>query len=164
MTTSNTSTVADLADAHPSAAICAPIFRDFGGASRFQGPIRTVKLFEDNSLLRTLLETKGEGAVIVVDGGGSKRCALFGGNLGALAVKNGWAGVVIYGCVRDSVELKQQAIGIKALACHPLKSEKGLHSGQLDCPVTFADVTFVPGHWLYADEDGVLVLARAVCQ
>jgi len=153
-------TVADLADAHPAASICAPVFRDFGGVKRFAGPIRTLKLFEDNSLLRSLLETQGEGAVIVVDGGGSLRCALFGGNLGALAVSNGWAGVVINGCVRDSVELSQHAIGIKALACHPLKSEKGLHGGQVDCPATFADVTFVPGHWLYADEDGVLVLSK----
>ncbi|MGQ0799979.1 MAG: ribonuclease E activity regulator RraA [Pseudomarimonas sp.] len=160
MTAAQTQTVADLADAHPAAAICAPLFRDFGGVKGFAGPIRTVKLFEDNSLLRSVLETPGEGAIIVVDGGGSLRCALFGGNLGALALKNGWAGVIIYGCVRDSVELAQQAIGIKALATHPLKSDKGLHGGQLDCPVTFADVTFVPGHWLYADEDGVLVLAR----
>jgi len=152
---------ADLADAHPAAAVCAPLFRDYGGCRQFHGPIRTLKLFEDNQLLREVLETPGEGAVLVVDGGGSLRCALFGGNLGALAVKNGWAGVLINGCVRDSEELAAQPIGVKALATHPLKSDKGLHGGQRDCPVSFAEVSFIPGHWLAADADGVVVLRNA---
>ena len=150
--------VADLSDQHPAAAVCAPLFRDFGGNLRFSGSIRTVKLFEDNRLLRSMLETPGDGAVLVVDGGGSLRCALVGGNMGALALSNGWAGMLIYGCIRDSAELATQAIGVKALAAHPLKSDKGLHDGMSDCPVTFADVTFIPGHFLAADEDGVVVL------
>ena len=153
-------TVADLADQHPAAAICSPLFRDFGGRAQFAGPIRTVKVFEDNSLVRSTLESPGEGAVLVVDGGGSLRCALVGGQLGQLGVDNGWAGIIVNGCVRDSVELAAQAIGVKALATHPLKSEKGLHGGEVDGPVSFAGVTFIPGHWLAADEDGVIVLAR----
>ena len=154
--------VADLSDAHPESAICAPLFRDFGGRSRFHGPIRTLKLFEDNTLLRSTLETPGEGAVLVVDGGGSLRCALVGGQLGALAVANGWAGIVVHGCVRDSEELAAQAVGIKALASHPRKSAKGLHGGLVDREVEFAGVRFVPGHWLYADADGILVSARRI--
>jgi regulator of ribonuclease activity A len=154
--------VADLSDAHPDAAICAPIFRDFGGVQRFHGPIRTVKLFEDNTLLRSTLETPGDGAVLVVDGGGSLRCALVGGNLGALAVANGWVGLLVHGCVRDSAELAYQTVGVKALAAHPRKSAKGLHGGEQDQPVTFAGVRFEAGHWLYADEDGVLVAPVAL--
>lgn len=154
--------VADLSDAHPEAAICAPLFRDYGGTSRFHGPIRTLKLFEDNALLRSTLETPGEAAVLVVDGGGSLRCALVGGNLGALAVANGWAGIILNGCVRDSEELAAQAVGVKALATHPRKSAKGLHTGHLDIDVEFAGVRFKPGHWLYADADGILVAARRI--
>jgi len=152
-----TPAVADLSDAHPDAAICAPVFRDYGGRTRFHGPIRTLKLFEDNALLRITLETPGDGAVLVVDGGGSMRCALVGGNLGALAVANGWSGILVNGCVRDSAELATQALGVKALGTHPRKSAKGQHGGLIDRPVEFAGVRFVPGHWLYADEDGVLL-------
>lgn len=152
--------VADLSDAHPDTPICAPLFRDFGGKTQFHGSIRTLKIFEDNVELRALLETPGEGAVLVVDAGGSLRCAVVGGNLGALAVKNGWAGLLVNGCVRDRAELAEQRVGIKALASHPRKSEKGLHQGHVDRVVHFADVDFVPGHWLYADIDGVLVSSR----
>lgn len=154
--------VADLSDAYPEAAVCAPLFRDFGGRRRFHGPIRTLKVFEDNALVRITLETPGEGAVLVIDGGGSLRCALVGGNLGALAVANGWSGILVNGCVRDGVELAGQAIGIKALASHPRKSDKGAHGGQIDRPVEFAGVRFVPGHWLYADEDGILIAPQAL--
>lgn len=152
--------VADLSDTHPHAAICAPLFRDYGGAERFAGQIRTVKVFEDNAQVRALLETPGNGAVLVVDGGGSMRCALVGGNLGALAMRNGWTGIVVNGCVRDSVELKAQPVGIRALATHPRRSEKGLHSARTDIAVEFAGVRFVPGQWLYADADGILVSAE----
>jgi len=93
----------------------------------------------------------------VVDAGGSLRCAVLGGNLGALAVKNQWAGLVVYGCVRDTEELAGQAVGVKALAAHPRKSEKGLHSAHADRAVSFAGVTFQPGAWLYADADGIVV-------
>lgn len=147
----------DLSDSHPEAQVCEPIFADFGGRLAFHGPIRTVKVFEDNAAVRAALETAGEGAVLVVDGGGSTRCALFGGNLGQLAVKNGWAGVVVYGCIRDSEEISQQEIGLKALGTHPRKSEKGLHSAVNNRVVSFAGVSFRPGAWLYADADGILV-------
>ncbi len=147
----------DLSDAHPQAQVCDPVFRDFGGRKTFHGPIATLKVFEDNALVRAALEEKGEGRVLVVDGGGSMRCAMLGGNLGKLAVENGWSGVVVYGCIRDSGEIAAQEVGVKALAVHPRKSEKGLHSGHRDKAVSFAGVTFKPGAWLYADADGILV-------
>ena len=152
----------DLSDAHPEAQVCEPRFRDFGGKRAFHGAIKTLKIFEDNALLRATLETPGEGRVLVVDAGGSLRCAVLGGNLGALAVKNNWAGLVIYGCVRDTEELAGQAIGVKALASHPRKSDKGLHSAHADRAVSFAGVSFKPGAWLYADGDGIVVSERAI--
>lgn len=147
----------DLSDAHPEAQVCEPIFQDYGGRKVFHGPIKTLKVFEDNALVRSTLETPGEGRVLVVDGGGSNRCALVGGNLGVLAVKNGWAGLVVYGYVRDSKELAAQAVGIKALGLHPRKSEKGLHSAHADKVVEFAGVRFKPNAWLYSDLDGIIV-------
>jgi regulator of ribonuclease activity A len=148
---------ADLSDAHPEAQVCAPIFQDYGGRRAFHGPIATVKVFEDNALVRATLETPGAGRVLVVDGGGSMRCALVGGMLGELALKNGWAGVVVYGCVRDTAELAAQDVGVKALATHPRKSDKGLHTGHAERVVEFAGVRFRPGAWLYADADGIVV-------
>lgn len=148
---------ADLCDTHADLQVCAPIFRDFGGRLDFAGPIATLKVYEDNALVRAALESRGEGRVLVIDGGGSLRCALVGGNLGLLAANNGWAGLVVYGCVRDSTELGAQAIGVKALATHPRKSEKGLHDGRAECAVEFAGVRFAPGDWLYADADGIVV-------
>jgi regulator of ribonuclease activity A len=147
----------DLSDAHPEAQVCEPLFGDFGGRLAFHGAIKTLKVFEDNALVRATLETPGEGRVLVVDGGGSVRCALVGGNLGALGVKNGWAGIVVNGCIRDAEEINGQDIGVKALATHPRKSEKGLHSAHADKVVVFAGVTFKPGAWLYADADGIVV-------
>lgn len=147
----------DLCDAHPAAQTCDPVFGDYGGRTAFHGQIKTLKVFEDNALVRATLETPGEGRVLVVDGGGSTRCALFGGNLGQLAVKNHWAGVVVYGLIRDSLEICQQDFGLKALGTHPRKSEKGLHSAQADRVVKFAGVTFQNGAWLYADADGIVV-------
>ena len=126
----------DLSDAHPEAQVCQPVFADFGGRLAFHGPVATLKVFEDNVEVRAMLEEPGEGRVLVVDGGGSDRCALVGGNLGVLGVKNGWAGIVVFGCVRDSSELEQCDLGIKALGLHPRKSEKGLHSAQRDRVVT----------------------------
>ena len=154
--------ITDLCDAHPDeVSIAEPIFRDFGGVTAFAGPIVTLKVFEDNSLVREAVEQPGLGRVLVVDGGGSLRCALFGGNLAVLAEKSGWSGVVVYGAVRDTRELAVARVGVKALAPHPRKSNKrGL--GDRDIPVTFAGVTFTPGHHLYADEDGILVSARAL--
>lgn len=152
----------DLSDSHPEAQVCEPMFGDFGGRLAFHGPIRTLKVFEDNALVRSELETPGQGRVLVVDGGGSMRCALVGGNLAALGDKNGWAGIVVNGCVRDSDELAAADIGIKALASMPRKSEKGLHSGHVDKAVVFAGVSFKPGAWLYADIDGIVVADQAI--
>ena len=128
-----------------------------GGRASFHGPIRTLKVHEDNSLVRGALEQPGEGCVLVVDGGGSRRCALVGDMLGELAVRNGWAGIVVYGCVRDVAALAGLDLGVLALAAHPLKSHK-LGVGQADLSVRFAGVTFVPGQQLVADRDGLLTM------
>ncbi|MGH8540758.1 MAG: ribonuclease E activity regulator RraA [Stenotrophobium sp.] len=152
----------DLSDAHPEVQVCEPLFGDYGGLLAFHGPVRTLKIFEDNALIRSTLETPGNGAVLVVDGGGSTRCALVGGNLGVLAVKNGWAGIVVNGCIRDSEEIAALEVGVKALALHPRKSEKGLHTGHVDKVVSFAGVTFKPGAFLYADADGIVVSEKAL--
>lgn len=152
---------ADLCDRElPGTQVADPLFRDFGGQVAFCGEVRTLKLFEDNSLVRETLEQKGHGCVLVVDGGGSMRCALLGDRLGELAVKNGWVGLVIFGCVRDSRTLARLPLGIKALACHPLKSYKA-GQGRSQVTVRFAGVTFEPGHWLAGDEDGLVVLPTA---
>jgi regulator of ribonuclease activity A len=148
---------ADLSDANPQVQIAEPLFRDFGALTTFHGQVAALKVFEDNSLVRTVLEEPGAGRVLVVDGGGSMRCALVGGNLAQLAMKNGWRGLIIYGCIRDSTEIRDIPVGLKALGTHPRKSEKGLHGGHRDRAVTFAGVTFNSGQWLYADSDGILV-------
>ena len=139
--------------------VVAPMFQRYGGRASFSGQIVTLKLFEDNSLVREALGEEGSGKVLVVDGGGSLRCALVGDQLGILAQKNGWAGIVVYGCIRDSADINQLDIGVRALNTHPQKSvKKGI--GDKNVKVTFGGTTFVPGEWLYADEDGVLVSAK----
>ena len=148
----------DLSDAHPEAQVCEPVLQAFGGRSAFCGPITTLKVFEDNAMVRAAVEQPGEGRVLVVDGGGSLRCALLGGNLAVAAAQNGWAGVVVNGAVRDADEIDAQPIGVRALATHPRRSVKGLHSGQSGLPVVFAGVVFREGEWLCADRDGVIVL------
>ena len=148
----------DLCDARPDIQVCDPVFQAFGGAPAFSGPIATLKVFEDNTLIKQALESPGNGRVLVVDGGGSKRCGLVGGNLAVSAATNGWAGIVVHGCIRDVDELAAQPIGVRALAAFPRKSERGLHSGQVGRPVVFAGVTFYEGAWLAADADGVVVL------
>jgi len=135
------------------------VFGDFGGKLEFSGPISTVKCFEDNSLVRAALEKPGQGRVLVVDGGGSDRCALMGDNVAQLLLDNDWAGAIIYGCIRDSAEIAEMDVAVKALATHPKKSNKQ-NIGEQDVPVRFGGVNFEPGHWLYADLDGVLVSAR----
>ena len=147
----------DLCDAHEGkVSVVAPLFRRYGGARAFCGTIATVKCFEDNSLVRDALGKAGQGKVLVVDGGGSLRCALVGDQLALLAHRNGWAGIVVHGCIRDSEDIEQVQIGVRALATHPRKSVKrGL--GEADVAVTFGDVSFVPGHHLYADADGIIV-------
>ncbi|NTW04420.1 MAG: ribonuclease E activity regulator RraA [Oscillochloris sp.] len=146
----------DLCDAHEDVQVAEPLLRHFGGTIRFSGQVTTLKLFEDNTLVRTALEEPGQSRVLVVDGGGSLRCALVGDQIGELAVRNGWAGIVVYGCIRDSAELRQLPIGIMALASHPRRSVKR-GEGQRDLPVRFLGVNFQPGQQLYADDDGLIV-------
>ena len=136
--------------------IAEPIFNDYGGEMMFSGAIVTLKVFEDNTLVRKVLEEQGEDRVLVVDGGGSTRCALLGDQLAELAEDNGWAGVVVNGCIRDSAVVAEMGIGVKAIGTHPLKSVKR-NSGERDIPVCFAGITFRPGYYLYADEDGMIV-------
>jgi regulator of ribonuclease activity A len=151
----------DVSDAHPEAQVCDPVFQAFGGRVAFSGPITTVKVFEDNTLVKQAVEGPGQGRVLVVDGGGSLRCGLVGGNLAVSAATNGWAGIVVHGCIRDADELAEQPIGVRALAAMPRKNERGLHSGQAGRAVTFAGVTFREGEWLCADRDGIVVLPQA---
>jgi regulator of ribonuclease activity A len=155
---------ADLFDQFDERArVCDPIFRDFGGRRCFSGPVTTVKCFEDNSLVKTALGEPGEGRVLVVDAGGSLRCAMLGDLLAASAVENGWSGVVLFGCVRDSADIAGMALGVKALATNPRKSEKR-GEGQRDIEVNFAGVSFRPGDHIYCDEDGILVSAESLVQ
>ena len=149
----------DLSDAHEGLRYLAPVYQDFGGSMRFHGPAKTLVTFDDNTKVRAAVEMAGEGRVLVVDGGGSMNCALFGGNLAKLAAQNGWAGIIIHGCVRDRAELKAEAVGIKALASHPKKSLKR-DLGSFDVSLRFSGVTIHPGDWIYADEDGVIVADR----
>ena len=139
---------ADLCDAHSDVLqIAEPMLSDFGGRAGFAGSIETIKTFEDNTQVRATLETAGKGRVLVVDGGGSLRCALLGDNLAKLAIDNGWSGVIVNGCIRDSGDIAGMDIGVKALATHPLKSLKQNY-GQVGATVSFAGVTFRPGEWV----------------
>ena len=139
--------------------VAEPLFRDWGGSPSFAGPIETLRVFEDNALVRETLEMRGRGRVLVVDGRGSLRTALVGGNLAALAHRNGWTGLVVYGCVRDVGELAAVPIGIKALQVIPRRSAKD-GAGERGVPVTFAGVSFTPGAYLYADRDGIVIADR----
>jgi len=142
--------------------VVAPMFQRYGSRTAFSGEIVTLKIFEDNSLVREALAESGAGKVLVIDGGGSLRCALVGDQLAILARKNGWEGIVVYGCIRDSGDINGIDIGVRALNTHPQKSiKKGV--GDRDIAVTFGGVTFNPGEWLYADEDGVLVSGKPLC-
>ncbi len=148
---------ADLYDDHgPKLQIAEPIFKAYGANAAFYGEIVTVKCHEDNSLVKSQLGEDGTGKVLVVDGGGSLRRALVGDQLAAKGIKNGWAGIIVYGCIRDSKLINQMDIGIKAINTNPAKTEK-LGVGQLNVVVNFANVIFTPEHFVYADEDGVVV-------
>ncbi|HLQ86091.1 MAG TPA: ribonuclease E activity regulator RraA [Salinisphaeraceae bacterium] len=148
---------ADLCDKYAdSVQIADSIFTDFGGALDFFGPISTIKCFEDNSQVRKALETPGQGRVLVIDGGASDRCALVGDRMAHLAIDNDWAGLIIYGCVRDAAELADMPIAIKALNTNPRRSEKR-DSGEQDVAVHFAGARFIPGTWVYGDLDGIIV-------
>jgi regulator of ribonuclease activity A len=157
----------DLCDAHEeqlnagSLAALPPIFMRFGSRQKFSGAAVTLKLFEDNGMVRSTLETPGLGQVLVIDGGGSFRCALVGGNLAVLAEKNGWAGIVVHGCIRDVDEINQCHIGVRARAAMPVRSvKKG--GGERDVKIAIAGVSIHPGDWIYADVDGILVAKSAL--
>jgi regulator of ribonuclease activity A len=168
----NSFATCDFCDAHKGDSsgqfrVLPPVFKDYGAIRKFSGPVQTVKCFEDNTLVKAAVDSDGRvqtaqglvGKVLVVDGGGSLRKALLGGNLGAAAARNGWAGVVIDGCVRDTAELAGHAVGIRALAAMPMPTEKR-NEGQAQVAVQVQGVWVRPGDWLYADEDGIVVAAE----
>lgn len=152
----------DLCDAHPGKVrVLAPVFASYGGRAAFHGPIATVRTHEDNSLVREAVFEPGEGRILVVDGGGSVKRSLLGGDLAAKAAANGWAGVIVYGAVRDAHELDAIDIGIRALALIPLKTEKrGL--GERDVPLAIAGAVIAPGDWIYADRDGIVAASETL--
>ena len=154
----------DLCDAHKGDTsgvfrVLPPVFSSFGGLRSFCGPVATVQCFEDNSLVKAALDSPGGGRVLVVDGGASMRRALVGGNLGLAAVRNGWVGLLVDGCVRDVAELSQLELGILALSSMPFPPEKRMQ-GQRDVPIRVQGVLVQPGDWLYADADGVVLAPR----
>ena len=166
MTTSAAFSTCDMCDAHKgddsgSFWVLPPVFQCFGGVAAFSGPVSTVKCFEDNTLVKAAVDSPGRGRVLVVDGGGSLRCALVGGNLAASAARNGWAGIVVDGCVRDLAELRAAGIPIRALAAMPLRTAKR-GEGQAGEPVRIQGVWVRPGDWLYADEDGIVLAGRSL--
>jgi regulator of ribonuclease activity A len=151
----------DLCDEHKNDSdgvfrVLPPVFKDYGKRLKFFGEVATVKCFEDNTLVKAAVDSPGQGRVLVVDGGASVRRALVGGNLGKAAAKNGWAGVVIDGCVRDSAELAECEVGIRALGLMPLPTEKR-SEGLTGVAVQIQGVWVRPGDWLYADEDGIVI-------
>jgi regulator of ribonuclease activity A len=150
-------TTADLWDEHETLLSCVdPIFNHFGNKKMFSGKITTIKLFEDNSLVRKQLELDGKGKVLLIDGGASLRCALIGDQLAELAIQNNWEGIIVNGCIRDSEVINAMSIGIKALNTSPVKSVKR-NLGEINIPVKFGGITFIPGDYIYADGDGILV-------
>ncbi|MCX7082403.1 MAG: ribonuclease E activity regulator RraA [Methylococcales bacterium] len=154
-----TFTTAALCDAYSGEnyfQIAESLFMSFGGNAAFSGQITTLKTFEDNVLIKAILEEKVTNRVLVIDGGGSQRCALIDANLSAIAVENGWQGIVIYGCLRNAAIIDTMPIGMRALNTHPLKSHKKDH-GDRDLLVSFAGVNFKKDHYLYADNDGIIV-------
>ena len=147
----------DLCDQYgDSLRVLSPMLKNFGGNNCFHGKISTIKCHEDNSFVADAVKEEGDGSVLVVDGGGSSRCALLGDNLAAIAASNSWAGIVVFGCVRDVVALKDISIGIQAIAPHPMKSVKR-QVGLRDVEVSFGGVSFIPGQYVYADDNGVIV-------
>ena len=149
---------ADLSDANPSLSLCMEVFRNYGLRKEFSGPIATVKVFDDNILVKEAIETIAPGTVLVVDGQASRRCALVGGNLAERASERGLAGIIVYGSVRDVAELNAKDLGILALGSCPVRSRKegnGAAGEELD----FGGVKWIPGHYVYVDEDGVLLSA-----
>lgn len=150
----------DICDEFPDAVMVAePIFTHYGKRKRFHGPATTIKVYEDNVLVRSAVEEAGNGRVLVVDSGGSLRRALLGDILAGMAADNGWAGVIVNGCIRDSAAIATIDVGVMALATMPLKSGKR-GDGETGVSVSFAGITIRPGEYLYADEDGLLLSRR----
>ena len=150
----------DLCDAYPELVrIVEPLFNNYGGRKAFGGEILTIKCHEDNSLVKEHVGNPGNGRVMVVDGGGSLRCALLGDMLAAKAVENGWAGIIIYGCIRDVDDIGTMDLGVQALRTIPIKSNRQ-GRGDLNIPVTFGGVTFNPGEFVYADNNGIIVASQ----
>ena len=150
---------ADLVDEiGPDVRSCDVQFRQFGGRSEFAGPISTVRCFQDNALLKSILSQPGAGGVLVIDGDGSLHTALVGDLIAELARSNGWAGLVVHGAVRDAAALRGIDLGIKALGTNPRKSTK-TGAGERDVELTLGGVTFVPGEIAYSDDDGIVVIA-----
>ncbi len=137
---------------------CDVQFRQFGAHTEFAGPISTVRCFQDNALLKSVLSEPGNGRVLVIDGDASVHTALVGDVIAELARSNGWAGLIVHGAVRDAATLRTLAIGIKALGTNPRKSTK-TGDGDRDVPVSFGGVTFTPGDIVYSDDDGIVVTA-----
>lgn len=153
----------DLCDACDAALACALPFRGWGKRRAFAGTIRTVRCHEDIALMRDAVAQPGHGQVLVIDGGGSLARALFGDVMAALAARNGWAGFVIHGAIRDGVEIDQMDVGVKALGTVPKRGER-TGAGEVDVPVTFGGVTFHPGRRVVADEDGVILLPEGISE
>ncbi len=141
--------------------VAEPVFRSYGARRAFHGPVQTVRVHEDNVLVRAQLAERGEGRVLVVDGGASMHCALLGDNLAALAAANGWAGVIVNGCIRDAADIARIELGVLALHTHPRKSRKEGH-GEVGLPVRFAGIGLRPDAWVYVDEDGLVVAEQAL--
>jgi regulator of ribonuclease activity A len=150
-------TTADLWDDNEGTLICASsIFKTFGGKHSFYGEIVTLKVFEDNSFVRKMLEINGKGKVLVIDGSASLRCALVGDKLAEIAIANNWEGIIVNGCIRDSSLINQMDIAIKALNTIPVKSIKR-NIGEIDIPVNFSGISFIPKQFVYSDSDGILI-------
>ncbi|GAA4371273.1 ribonuclease E activity regulator RraA [Paeniglutamicibacter cryotolerans] len=150
-----TFTTCDLFDADESLQSVALPLRNFGARVRFTGPVRTIRCYRDNGLVKSILNSPGNGAVLVIDGAGSLDSALMGDLIAAAAVANGWAGVIVNGAIRDSVDIAALALGVKALGTNPRKSAKD-GAGAVDVPVEFGSVRFIPGATVWSDEDGIL--------
>lgn len=149
----------DLYDRHeknPTVQVARPLLRHFGGLRQFCGAVRTLKVLDDNSWVRKILSEPGLSQVLIVDGAGSDRCALVGDQIAQLALDNGWAGIIVHGCIRDSATIGAMPLGVMALATHPRKSVKR-DMGEMDVPLMFAQIRVVSGEYCYADEDGVLI-------
>jgi regulator of ribonuclease activity A len=152
----------DLCDEYPELIrVVGPGFRNYGGKPSFGGEIVTIKCHEDNSLVARQVEEPGQGKVLVVDGGGSMRCGLLGDNLAEAAAINGWEGVIVYGCIRDVDAMEQIPLGVQALAANPMRSVKR-ETGLLGETVSFGGVDFVPGEYVYADNNGIIVSSVAL--